>query len=362
MGEVRYNFSAGPAPLPAPVRDRIRDELDDFAGSGQSILELPFSAQPFRDLIARAERDLRELLDISADYAVLFLQGGASAQFALLPLNLLGGNACADYIETGYWSRKAIAEATRVMQAHIAASSAATGFDRVPEVGRWTVTPGAAYLHITSNETADGVEYPWTPILRRVPLVADMSSNFLTRPIDVSCYGVIYASAQKNIGVAGLTVLLVRRDLLGRAHSFVPAVFDYTRQADAASLLNTPPIFAVYVAGLAFEWLKNSGGVRAMEEASLRKSAILYRAIDSSEGFYRCPVLNEFRSRVSVCFRLADELLTERFLDEAQDQGLLNLKGHSKLGGVRASLYNAMPEEGAAALAGFMADFANRWG
>jgi phosphoserine aminotransferase len=245
MGEVRYNFSAGPAPLPAPVRDRIRDELDDFAGSGQSILELPFSAQPFRDLIARAERDLRELLDISADYAVLFLQGGASAQ--------------------------------------------------------------------------------------------------------------------KNIGVAGLTVLLVRRDLLGRAHSFVPAVFDYTRQADAASLLNTPPIFAVYVAGLAFEWLKNSGGVRAMEEASLRKSAILYRAIDSSEGFYRCPVLNEFRSRVNVCFRLADELLTERFLDEAQDQGLLNLKGHSKLGGVRASLYNAMPEEGAAALAGFMADFANRW-
>ncbi len=357
-----YNFAAGSAPLPGPVRDRIRDELGDFEGSGQSILELPFSAKLFRDLIERAERDLRELLGIPADYAVLFLQGGASAQFTLLPLNLLGDASCADYVESGYWSRRAIAEAGRVTQVNITASSAATGFDRVPGVEQWNVTPGAAYLHITGNETAGGVEYPWTPILRRIPLVADMTSNFLTRPIDVSCYGVIYASAQKNIGPAGLTVLLVRRDLLGRAHPHTPAVFDYTRQAEAASMLNTPPTFALYVAALVFEWLRAAGGLAQMECASLSKNGRLYSAIDASGGFYRCHVQPEFRSRVNVCFRLADETLTPAFLDEARTHGLINLGGHSKIGGLRASLYNAMPEAGVDALVGFMAEFQRRRG
>jgi phosphoserine aminotransferase len=348
--------------MPAEVLARIREELPDCRGSGQSALELPFSGPQFQEIITQAQRDLRELLAVPKDHEVLFLQGGASAQFSLVPLNLLGDAEHADYVETGYWSRKCIAEAKRFCRINVAASSADTGFDRIPDPRHWRLSSGAAYTHITSNETADGVEYPWTPVRLRTPLVADMTSSFLTRPLDVTSFGLIFASAQKNIGPAGLTIVIVRSDLLERERAATPAVFSYRRQAEAGSMLNTPPTFAVYVAGLVFQWLRNRGGLAAMEASNQRKSGLVYAAIDGSGGFYRGAALAGFRSRVNVCFRLADDALTERFLHEAQDRGLLNLKGHSKVGGVRASLYNAMPEQGAAALAAFMAEFANRWG
>ena len=360
--DAGWNFSAGPAMLPRPVLAQIGEELPDYAGSGQSVLELPFSGAHYRDIAARAEQALRALLSIPTDYAVLFLQGGASAQFALLPLNLLGEYEVADYVETGYWSAKCIAEARRYCRLNVAASSADMGFDRVPEPGAWKVSPGAAYLHITSNETANGVEYPWTPVRMLTPLVADMSSSFLTRPVDLGDYGAIYASAQKNIGAAGLTVVIVHRALFERERPLTPAVFSYRRQAEADSRLNTPPTFAVYVAGLVFGWIAAQGGLEAMEEASRDKSERVYRTIDGSEGFYRCAVLPSFRSRVNVCFRLHEEALTPVFLAQAREAGLFSLQGHGKVGGLRASLYNAMPMAGAEALAGFMCDFAQRHG
>ncbi len=357
-----WNFAAGPGCMPAEVLAQAHEALRASPQDGQSVLELPFTGPRFREIIAQAEAALRDLLAVPADYAVLFLQGGASAQFALVPLNLLGDADHADYVETGYWSRKCIAEAQRFCRVNVASSSADSGFDRVPDPGKWRVTSGAAYTHITANETADGVEYPWTPVRLRTPLVADMTSSFLTRPVDIASFGLIYASAQKNIGPAGLTIVIVRRDLLDRERTATPAVFSYRRQAEAGSMLNTPPTFAVYVAGLVFQWLRERGGLAAAEADCSSRSALVYAAIDESGGFYRSPVLSQFRSRVNVCFRLADEALTERFLSEAQAAGLLNLKGHSKVGGLRASLYNAMPLEGAAALAGFMTEFARRCG
>jgi phosphoserine aminotransferase len=355
----QFSFSAGPAALPAPVRERIRDEFGDFAGTGRPVLELPFSGPEFRDVMARAERDLRTLLTVPDDHAVLFLQGGASAQFGLLPQNLGTGPAGADYVDTGYWSRKTIAEAARVTHVGVAA----TGADHIPDATTWRVRPDAAYLHVTTNETADGLAFHDTPVHpSHVPLVADMSSDFLTRPIDVADWGVIYASAQKNIGPAGLTVVLVRRDLLGRAHRSVPAVFDYTRQDEAGSRFNTPPTFAIYVAGLVLEWLLSHGGVAAMALANRRKSAAVYDAIDDSDGFYRCGIRADCRSHVNVCFRIADEALTDRFVASAREEGLLDLAGHSRVGGLRASLYNAVPEAAATALAAFMRGFQRRHG
>lgn len=355
----RYSFSAGPAALPDPVRERIRDEFGDFAGSGRPVLELPFSGPAFRDVMARAERDLRTLLTVPDDHAVLFLQGGASAQFGLLPQNLGVGPAGADYVDTGYWSRKTIAEAARVTHVGIAA----TGTDHIPDASTWRVRPDAAYLHVTTNETADGLAFHDTPAHpSHVPLVADMSSDFLTRPIDVASWGVIYASAQKNIGPAGLTVVLVRRDLLGRAHRSVPAVFDYTRQDAAGSRFNTPPTFAIYVAGLVLEWLLAHGGVAGMARANRRKSTAVYDTIDGSGGFYRCGIRADCRSHVNVCFRLADETLTDRFVASARDEGLFDLAGHSRVGGLRASLYNAVPEAAATALVAFMREFQRRHG
>lgn len=355
--DVVWNFAAGPGAMPAEVLAQLREALTDFRGDGASLLELPFTGDAFREIVARAEADLRSLLCIPEDYAVLFLQGGASAQFSLVPLNLMGGSDHADYIETGYWSRKCIAEAQRFCRVNVAASSARTGFDRIPDPRDWQVSGGAAYTHITGNETADGVEYPWTPVRPRTPLVADLTSSFLSRPLDVDSFGLVYASAQKNVGPAGLTIVVVRRDLLDRERAHTPAVFSYRRQAQEGSMLNTPPTFAVYAAGLVFRWIAAGGGLAAMEAGSLRKSALVYRAIDASGGFYRCPVLPEFRSRVNVCFRLADQTLTEPFLEQAQAHGLHNLRGHSHLGGIRASLYNAMPEAGAQALAAFMDAF-----
>jgi len=351
-----FNFAAGPGVMPAVVLAEAQREFLDWRGSGLSILETPFTGETFKAVLRQARNDLRALLDIPDNYHILFMHGGASAQFSLVPLNLLGSTRRADYVETGYWSCKSMREAGRYCDVNIAASSSATGFDRMPKA--WRLDPRAAYCHITSNETANGVQFYDIPDTGDLPLVADMTSDFLSRPVDVQRYGLIYAGAQKNIGPAGLTIVIVRDDLLGRAHPATPAVFNYQMQAEADSMLNTPITFAVYMAGLIFRWIAEHGGVTAMEQNSLRRSAQLYQVIDRSGGLYRCPVQPGHRSRMNVCFTLADDALTPRFLSEAATLGMINLKGHAMTGGIRASLYNAMPDQGVADLCAFMQQFA----
>ncbi len=355
-----FQFSAAAGPLPDAVLDRVQRELRDCRGNGASVLALPFTSKAFRDLAAEAVAYLRALLAIPDGYRVLFMQGGASAQFAAVPLNLLHGRSTASYVDTGHWSAKAIAEARRYCTVNVVASSAASGYDRVPDSARWMMDAGAAYCHIISNETAHGLQYRSTPDSGDVPLVADMTSDFLTRPLEIARFGLIYAGAQKNMGIAGLTVVIVREDLLGRAHPCTPSVLDYGVQVKHSSLYNTPPTFAIYLAGLVFEWLHAQGGLATIAESNRRKSARIYAAIERSEGFYRCPVQPQWRSQVNVCFRLANETLTPTFLEAAQCAGLFQLAGHPSAGGVRASLYNAMPEQGAEALAHFMEAFAAR--
>lgn len=357
-----FDFNAAQSCLPAAVHERIGEEIGRTPAGNGSVLTLPFTAPRFRCIRDEAEQRLRALLDLSCDYAVLFLQGGASAQFGLLPLNLAEPDGVADYVETGYWSRKAGDEAARALRVNVAASSAGSGFDCVPERSHWRLTRGAAYVHLTDNETAEGVEYTVAPRLPGAPLVSDMTSNFLTRPVDMSAYGLIYAGAQKNLGVAGLTVVVVRRDLLARAHAFVPTPFDYARQATAQSMLNTPPTFAIYVAGLMFEWLQQQGGLIAMDARACRRSAAVYAALDQGAGFYRCRARPDARSRVNVCFDLEDAALTSRLLRDAEAAGLTGLAGHARVGGVRASLYNAVPVAHAEVLAGFLRDFHARCG
>ena len=355
-----FRFSAAAGPLPDAVLDRVQRELRDWRGNGASVLALPFTSKAFRDLAAEAVANLRALLAVPDNYRVLLMHGGASAQFAAVPLNLLRGRGTASYVDTGYWSGKAIAEARRYCKVNVAASSAATGYDRVPDPALWTMDAGVAYCHITSNETAHGLQYRSPPDTGDVPLAADMTSDFLTQPLEIPRFGLIYAGAQKNMGIAGLTVVIVREDLLGHAHPCTPSVFDYGVQAKHSSLYNTPPTFAIYLAGLVFKWLQAQGGLATMEESNRRKSAWIYTAIERSEGFYRCQVQPEWRSQVNVCFQLANETLTPTFLEAAQCAGLFQLAGHPNAGGVRASLYNAMPEEGAEALARFMETFAAR--
>lgn len=355
---MAYNFASGPATLPPDVLKAARDAIADCRGTGLSILELPFTGTAFAGILAEAERDLRDLLGLSGDWRVLFLQGGASAQFALVPMNLLGGRRDADYVETGHWSRRAMAEAAKWCRVRTAARGNGRG---VPPPEQWSLSADAAYCHVTTNETADGVQFHRLPDTGAVPLAADMSADLLTRPLKVSRFGLIYASAQKNLGVAGLTLVLVREDLLGRAHPGTPAVFDYGRQAAAQGKVNTPPTFAVLVAGLMLRWLKAGGGLPAAAERNARKAAALYAAIDGS-GIYRCPVEPSARSLVNVRFHLPDEADEAAFLAEAEAAGLLNLKGHPAVGGVRATLCNAMPEAGVDALIAFMADFERRRG
>lgn len=352
-----FNFSAGPGAIPEEVLHQARAEFTDWNGSGQSALELPFTGPDFKTLLAKVERDLRELIVLPENYQVLFMHGGASAQFALVPLNLLNKKGCADYIETGHWSNRAIFEARRYGDIRVAASSASTGFDRIPKEREWQLDPGAAYCHITTNETANGIEYHWIPDSGEVPLVADMTSNFLTRPFDSARFGLIYASAQKNIGPAGLTLVLIRKDLICSALPATPSVFDYKVQSDNGSLFNTPLTYGIYIAGLMFQWIKRQGGLEEMERRSQRKSQKLYAAIDESSDFYNCPALIPDRSRTNVCFTLPDEALTRQFLNESSAHGLINIKGHPAVGGVRVSLYNGMPEEGVDALTVFMAEF-----
>jgi phosphoserine aminotransferase len=356
----KFNFCAGPAALPEPVLETARDEMLDWHGAGLSVMEMSHRSPEIVGIAERAEATLRRLMGISDDYSVLFLQGGASTQFAAVPLNLLGDKAGADYVNTGQWSKKAIAEGRRYGEVNVVASSEDTHFATIPPQERWQLSNDPAYLHYTPNETIGGVEFFWTPEVA-APLVADMSSTILSRPIDVSRFGVIYAGAQKNIGPAGLTVVIVRRDLLGRAAPMCPAMLNWQVAADNDSMYNTPPTYALYLAGLVFDWLQAQGGLAAMETLNRRKASKLYAAIDGSD-FYANPVEVASRSLMNVPFTLADDSLDKAFLTEAEEAGLLNLKGHRSVGGMRASIYNAVGEEAVDALIAFMQDFERRRG
>lgn len=351
-----YNFSAGPAVLPEEVLQQAREELPEWRGSGMSVMEMSHRGKEFMSIAEAAEADLRAILAVPDTYKVLFLQGGATTQFAAVPLNLLRGRDRADYVNTGSWSKKAIAEARRYASVNVAASSEAQHFTTIPAQDTWRLDPDAAYVHYTPNETIGGVEFHWVPQTGAVPLVADMSSTILSRPMDVSRFGLIYAGAQKNIGPAGLAVVIVREDLLGAAHPATPTLLDYRVQADNGSMYNTPPTYAWYIAGLVFQWIRRAGGLDAMAERNRRKSARLYAAVDASE-FYRSPVDPACRSWMNVPFTLADAALDADFLSGAREAGLVGLKGHRSVGGMRASLYNAMPEEGVEALVSYMGEF-----
>ncbi len=356
-----FNFSAGPAVLPEEVLLQAQEEMLDWHGSGMSVMEMSHRGKEFVSIAEQAEADLRELMAVPDNYKVLFLQGGASSQFAMVPLNLMRGNPTADYINTGAWSKKAIAEAKKFCEVNVAGTAEESSFTTVPSQEELDLNPDAAYLHFTPNETIGGVEFPYLPDAGDVPLVADMSSNILSRPVDVSKYGIIYAGAQKNIGPAGLTVAIVRDDLIGEAVPGTPAMFDYKTLSDADSMYNTPPTYAWYFAGLVFKLLKRKGGLAAMAETNQRKAKALYDAIDNS-SFYANPVDINCRSLMNVPFTLANADLDATFLAEAKEAGLVTLKGHRSVGGMRASIYNAMPEEGVQALIDFMADFEKRNG
>jgi len=350
-----FNFSPGPAVLPREVMEQARDELLDWQASGLSVMEVSHRGKAFMEMAAVAEADLRELLSIPDDYRVLFMQGGASAQFALVPMNLTLADARVDYLNTGHWSAKAIAEASRYCRVRVAGDAGAP-YQRVPPQSELDLSTDAAYVHYTPNETIGGVEFGYVPETDGIPLIADFSSSILSMPLDVSRFGLIYAGAQKNIGPSGLVVVIVREDLIGRARAGTPLVFDYQAVAAEHSLLNTPPTFAWYLAGLVLKWLKRQGGLLAMGELNRRKAETLYAAIDAS-SLYQSGVAVDARSRMNVTFTLARPELTAPFLERAAAAGLVNLKGHRVFGGVRASLYNALPLEGVQALVAFMREF-----
>jgi phosphoserine aminotransferase len=349
-----FNFSAGPAVLPAPVLEQIRADIPDWHG-GMSVMEVSHRSKEFIAVAETAEQDLRDLLSIPDDYSVLFVQGGATLQFAMVPLNLAAQGDTVDYIQTGAWAKKAIGEARRFCNVNVAADSSDSNFVHIPPQESWQLSDKAAYLHYTPNETIGGVEFHFVPE-SEVPLVADMSSTILSRPIDVSRFGVIYAGAQKNIAPAGITVVIVRKDLLSLVRENVPTQLMYNVYAESGSMINTPPTFAWYVAGLVFKHLKAEGGLAAVADRNARKAAKLYAAVDSSD-FYSNPVSPDCRSWMNLPFVLRDPSLDPKFLSEADTAGLKNLKGHRSVGGMRASLYNAMPEEGVDRLIEFMQDF-----
>ena len=356
-----YNFCAGPATLPEAVLRQARDEMLDWRGTGMSVMEMSHRSDDFVQIAETAEQDLRDLAGVSDDYAVLFMQGGASSQFSMIPLNLLGDKTGADYVNTGIWSKKAIAEARRYGEINVAASSEDSGFTTIPDQAAWQTRADAAYLHYTPNETIGGLEFDFVPDSGDVPLVVDMSSTLLSRPLDVSKFGLIYAGAQKNIGPSGLVVVIIRKDLLGKARKETPTMMNYQVIADNDSMYNTPATYSWYLAGLVFKWLKEQGGVQAMGEINLRKARKLYDFIDGSD-FYANPIERRFRSWMNVPFPLADKALDNEFLKGADARGLLNLKGHRSVGGMRASIYNALPEAGVDALIGYMAEFARERG
>ena len=351
-----FNFCAGPAALPEAVLSQAQSELLDWRSKGLSVMEMSHRSAEFVEIAETAEADLRELMNISDDYAVLFLQGGATQQFSAAPLNLLGDKTTANYVNTGQWSKKAIKEAKRYCDVNVVASSEDNNFASIPAFDTWNIDENAAYLHYTPNETIGGVEFFWTPEVS-MPLVADMSSTILSRPIDVDKFGVIYAGAQKNIGPSGLTIVLVRKDLLGKANPLAPSMLDYKVHADAGSMSNTPPAYGWYMAGLVFKWLKEQGGLTAIEAMNRRKYEKLYGFIDAND-FYANPVELQSRSSMNVPFTVGDSSLDKLFLQQSEQAGLLNLKGHRSVGGMRASIYNAVSETAVDALISFMDDFA----
>jgi phosphoserine aminotransferase len=356
-----FNFSAGPAVLPEPVLRQAAEEMLDWHGSGMSVMEMSHRGPEFIAIHAEAEARLRKLLAVPSNYKVLFMQGGAIGENAIVPMNLLRGKSGADYIDTGEWSKKSIKEAKRYAAINVAASAAETRYTAIPPRAAWKLDPDAAYVHICSNETIGGVQYHQTPDVGGVPLVADMSSDILSRPVDVSKYGLIYAGAQKNSGPAGLTLVIVRDDLIGQALPITPSAFDYKTVADNDSMYNTPPTYAIYIAGLVFKWIEGRGGLAAMAELNRAKAAVLYDYLDRT-AFYKNPVAREARSLMNVPFKLADEKLDAAFLKGAEERRMIQLKGHRSVGGMRASIYNAMPIEGVRALVAYMQEFEARHG
>ncbi|MEF7612275.1 3-phosphoserine/phosphohydroxythreonine transaminase [Aquincola sp. MAHUQ-54] len=351
-----FNFSAGPAALPEPVLREAAAEMLDWHGSGMSVMEMSHRGKEFMGILAETKALLVELLQIPSNYKVLFLQGGAIGQNAIIPMNLLRGRTSADYVHTGEWSKKSIEEAQKYCTVRVAATAEASQYTHVPKQSTWDIDPNAAYVHICANETIGGVEYHWTPDTGDIPLVADMSSNFLSKPVDVSRFGLIYGGAQKNIGPAGLTLVIVRDDLIGQALPITPSVFDYRVLADNDSMINTPPTYAIYIAGLVFKWIKAQGGLAAMAELNRRKAAVLYDYLDAT-GFYTSPIAKEDRSLMNVPFRLPDPKLDAEFLKGAEARGMVQLKGHRVVGGMRASIYNAVPVEAVQALVAYMKEF-----
>jgi len=357
-----FNFSAGPAVLPEEVLRKAAAEMLDWHDSGMSVMEMSHRGKEFIGIAAKAEADLRTLLAIPAGYKVLFLQGGAIAENAIVPMNLLHGKSSADYINTGEWSKKSLKEAKKYCKVNVAASAEDANFTYVPPRASWKLDPDAAYVHVCTNETIGGVEYHWTADTGGVPLVADMSSHILSRPVSVEKFGLIYAGAQKNIGPSGLTLVIIRQELLGMAPLTIPSVMDYAVMAENGSLLNTPPTYGIYIAGLVFKWLKHQGGLEGIAAVNAEKGRILYGCIDASAGFYSNPVDSDCRSLMNVPFRLADPRLDAAFLAESKAAGLVSLKGHKSVGGMRASIYNAVSLQGVQVLVDFMNDFAKRNG
>ena len=361
LGGRAFNFSAGPAPIPEAVLEQARDELLSWKNLGASVMEVSHRGKEFIRLAEESEQDLRDLMGIPGNYRVLFLQGGARGQFAAVPMNIKGSHSSADYVNSGHWAQSAIKEAQRYLDVNVVADGKGAGFCRMPEQSEWRRDSAAAYLHYTPNETIGGLEFPYIPDSGEVPLVADMSSSILSRPVDVSRFGIIYAGAQKNIGPAGLTVVIVRDDLLEKGMSVCPAVLDYKVQAAKDSMYNTPPTFAWYLASLVFKWLKRQGGLEAIDKVNDRKAGKLYSIIDKT-GFYNNAIDKVWRSRMNVPFTLANNALDTVFLAEAEKEGFLYLKGHKAAGGMRASIYNAIPEHHVDALVGFMGEFERRHG
>lgn len=356
-----YNFSAGPSTLPEAVLHQAREEMLDWQGSGMSVMEMSHRGKHFSAIAEQLEADIRELMTIPDNYKVLFLQGGATAQFSMIPMNLLQGKNKACYVNTGAWSTKAIKDASRYCEVRVSATAEESGFTGIPEISEWEIDSDAAYLHYTANETIHGVEFPYIPESQGLPLVCDMSSNILSRPVDVSRFGLIYAGAQKNMGPAGVTLVIVRDDLIGAVDPKLPDVFNYAIQDKNGSMLNTPATYNWYLVGLVLKWLKSVGGVEAIEAQNVKKASLLYQVIEQSQ-LYRNPVQSEYRSRMNVPFILSDADLDKKFLAEAEAHGLFELKGHRSVGGMRASIYNAMPEQGVRALCDFMIEFERKNG
>ena len=356
-----FNFSAGPAVLPEEVLQQAAAEMSDWRGSGMSVMEMSHRGKEFISIAAKAEADLRSLLAVPANYKVLFLQGGAIGENAIVPMNLVGKKRAADYVITGEWSKKSIKEAGKYCTTNVAASAEDAKFTYIPARDSWTLDRGAAYVHVCTNETIGGVEYQWTPDTGDVPLVSDMSSHILSRVVDVAKFGVIYAGAQKNAGTAGLTLVIVRDDLLDRALPITPSAFHWKEQAAAESMVNTPATWSIYIAGLVFEWLQKQGGLAAVEKRNIEKAALVYDYLDATK-FYATAVRREDRSRMNIPFQLRDPALDEAFLKGAKEAGMVQLKGHRAVGGMRASIYNAMPIEGVRTLVAYMKDFERRHG